>query len=102
MALVPTMVLVSRQYLAYPVLHYFHSRRRAASAALAIAALREAVLLLGHGVAEGSRPDPGPLRAVRRAVDALAAAMRPSAGTEAADPPPAPDLRPLREAGTPA
>jgi hypothetical protein len=101
MALVPTLVLVSRQYLAYPVLHYFHSRRQAASAALAIAALREAVLLLEHGVAPGHRPGPGSMRPVRRAVDALAAAMRPSAVSEVRDPPPAPDLGLLQDAGIP-
>src|SRR5206468_2195236 len=101
MTLVPTLALASRQHLAYPVLYYFHSRRRAVSCAVAVATLREAVLLLEHGVAAAHRPDRASVRPVRRAVDALAAAMWASAVDEPADLPPVPDLSPLRDAGIP-
>lgn len=56
-AIGPPLVTLAEQHIAYPVLHYFHSGSRYLSAPLAIAALDDALLLMGSAVAAEARPD---------------------------------------------
>ena len=70
-ALTPLISELSEQHLAYPVLHYFHSRERSRSLPLSIAALDEAMTLLQYAVLENYRPDPASVNPLRRACAAF-------------------------------
>lgn len=98
-ALTQLMHGAGQHHLAYPVLHYFHSRDRESAAALNIANLAQALHLLRHGVAGDARPDPAAVGALDSAVgsflDTLSSAYI-APGDEALHPPP---LEPLRQAG---
>lgn len=92
----------AEQHLAYPVLHYFHSRHPAISTPRAVAALDEAMLLLSAAVAPAARPDISAVDPMRRVVDRyLNAVAATSATPHGADPPPPPDLQVLAAAGIP-
>ena len=69
--LTPLIIGLSEQHLAYPVLHYFHSRERTRSLPLSIAALDEAITLLQYAVPPEHRPDRASLNPVRRACSAF-------------------------------
>ena len=69
--LTPSILGLSEQHLAYPVLHYFHTRERSRSLPLSIAALDEAITLLKYAVPEEHRPDPASLNPARRACSAF-------------------------------
>ena len=70
-ALAPLISDLGEKHLAYPVLHYFHSRERIRCLPLSIAALDEALTILQYAVAEECRPDPAALNPVRRACAAF-------------------------------
>ncbi|MFP4312664.1 MAG: ion channel [Nitriliruptoraceae bacterium] len=92
----------TRQFLAYPVLYYFHSTQRATSIELGTAALNEAVLLLEHGIHEDVRLPPPTVTALRRCLRELAHVAGAGSFVDPAEhPPPPPDLAPLRRAGIP-
>ena len=95
---------VAEQHLAYPVLHFFRSRRPEASPPLAIARLDDALLLLQSAVAEPVRPPGAAVVPVRRVIDryvstATAGRAQDPGGAEA--PPPAPAVDRLARAGVP-
>ncbi|TYP90294.1 potassium channel family protein [Blastococcus xanthinilyticus] len=103
LALPGQLATVAEQHLAYPVLHFFRSRRAEAEAPLAIARLDDAALLLRFAVAEHVRP-PGPaVDQVRRVVDRyLATATAGHDGpAEEEEPPPPPEVGRLAAAGMP-
>lgn len=70
-SLTPLISELSEKHLAYPVLHYFHSRERTRCLPLSIAAFDEALTLLQYGVLEEYRPDPASLNPARRACAAF-------------------------------
>ncbi|MGY1708737.1 potassium channel family protein [Geodermatophilus sp. SYSU D00758] len=93
---------VAEQHLAYPVLHYWHSRDRGASAPLALAQLDDALLLLRGAVAENARPGESAVVALRRSLGRyVLAAGAVSAVPETDRRPPVPDPGPLAAAGIP-
>lgn len=94
-------LLMGRRYLGYPVLHYFHTRDRAMSTSLSLAALHDALMLLEHGVDESVRCDPATLRPLRASFQSLFREERLELADPAEQPPPLPDLEPLRAAGIP-
>ncbi|MBE9045062.1 two pore domain potassium channel family protein [Pleurocapsales cyanobacterium LEGE 10410] len=69
--LAPLIVGLSEQHLAYPVLHYFHTRERSRCLPLSLAALDEALTLLQYAVPIEHRPDHASLIPVRRACSAF-------------------------------
>ena len=93
----------AEQHLAYPVLHYFHSRPRFTAAPLALAHLDEALLLLQEAVVEDAQPATGTVAPTRRAVDRYLDTVGATSTmpVRADDPPPLPDLAGLRQAGVP-
>lgn len=85
---------VAYQHLAYPVLHYLHTGSRWAAFEPNIATLDETVTLIEHGLVD---PDPGIVGPLRDAVDRYLETV-PIPDLDV-DPPPVPDLAPLREDG---
>ena len=98
--LAPMLHSLRQQHLTYPVLHYFHSRERESAAAAGVTDLAQALHLLRHGVAEGSRPDPSALLVAEASVDGFLETSRGSHVSIRA-PLPLPPLGPLLEAGIP-
>jgi Ion channel len=94
--------VVAEQHLAYPILHYFHSREPQASAAVAVAQLDDALLLLSAAVVPQARPDDSTVRPVRAAVDRyVATAAMTSSVPRHVDVPPLPDIAALEAHGVP-
>lgn len=92
---------LSEQYLAYPVLQYYHAARAEKSPAVGIVILDEALTILRYGVPEPLRPNAAVLRSARAGVGSVLETLD-SAFIRAADEvPPAPDLGRLRAAGVP-
>lgn len=90
----------AQQHLAYPVLHFFHSTSSAASAPRAIAALDDALVLLGCGLSSGVAPGAstlGPLQSALQHYGDTVGAI----GGRNVGPPPLPALHVLRSAGVP-
>ena len=96
-----SIALTSQRHLAYPVLHFFHGRDRAAAFAVNVAALDEAVTVLDTAVIASHRPHPLHLHAWRHAVHRLLEVIEGDFGGPADAPPPDPDLGRLRDAGIP-
>ncbi len=94
-------LLMGRRYLAYPVLHYFHTRDRSMSISLSLAALHDALMLLEHGVDESVRHDPATLKPLRAAFEALWRGDRLQFAEPAEEAPPAPSLESLSKEGIP-
>lgn len=94
-------LLMGRRYLAYPVLHYFHTRDRSMSVSLSLAALHDALMLLEHGVEESARCDPATLKPLRAAFAALWHGERLQFAEPSEEAPPLPSLERLRHAGIP-
>ena len=69
--LTPLILGLSEQHLAYPVLHYFHTRERSRCLPLSLAALDEALTLLQYAIPSEHRPDPASLKPARRACSAF-------------------------------
>jgi hypothetical protein len=101
-SLTAELATVAEQHLAYPILHYFHSRNPRASAPVAVARIDDAMLLLAAGVAPDARPPDSAVQPLRVAVEryvatvAMTSAMRRAAGV-----PPPPDLGRLAALGVP-
>ena len=89
-----------QQHLAYPVLHYFHSREPSSAAAPNIVNLGLALDLLTHGLVADARPVPGVLEPMRRTLDSFLATLQ-GAHFAPAAPLAQPSLDPLRELGVP-
>ena len=69
--LTPLIVGLSEQHLAYPVLHYFHTKDRSRSLSLSLAALDEAMTLLQYAIPVEHRLDRAALIPARRACSAF-------------------------------
>ena len=66
-----SLVALGEKHLAYPVLHYFHTRERLRCLPLSMAAFDEAMTLLQYAVSADCRPDPAALNPARRACAAF-------------------------------
>jgi hypothetical protein len=89
--LVPELTGLAQEYLAYPVLHFFHSADRDTAIAPAVAVLDDALQLLRYGVAPAHRLDPVTLRATMGGVDVVLDALEIAhidASDDQPDPPP--------------
>lgn len=100
-SLLPLVVLSAEQHLAYPVLHYFHSREPDLAAPRAIAHLDEALTLLTKGVSEECRPDPSVLEPLQYGIDRYLSTATHTSWSPDVGAPPAPRLAVLAEAGIP-
>jgi hypothetical protein len=89
----------AERHLAYPVLHFFAGRSRTSAFEPNIAALDEAVLVLGSAVPQEIRPHAIALQAVRRSVDHLLEVVSQKYIIPGEDPPPGMDLSRLAVAG---
>ncbi|RRJ29390.1 potassium channel family protein [Halocatena pleomorpha] len=86
---------------AYPILHYFHSKRTTQAPTTSIATLDEALTLLQFGVAEQDRPDELRIMQVRSSIQNYLKIVG-STYVEPADrSPPPPEIATLREMGIP-
>lgn len=92
---------LTEQYLSYPVLQYYHAARAQKSPALAVGVFDDALTLLRYGVPDEVRPDIAGLSSARATVDSFLETLEAAFVPAAPDPPPAPDLGPLRAAGIP-
>lgn len=99
--LVPATAASAEQHLAYPVLHYFHAATPRLAAPVAVARVDEALLLLRAAVAAPATLETQATEPLRFAIERYVAAAAGTAWWPSAEPPPAPDLGPLREAGVP-
>lgn len=97
----PLLLLHSERHLAYPVLHYFHAAEQRAALAPHILVLDDAVTLLSECVPGAYRPDPSVLRATRHAIDVFLGRITHHFITQADEPPPHPDPRPIEAASVP-
>ncbi len=92
---------LSEQYLAYPVLQYYHGAKASKSPIIGVLILDEALTLLRYGIPEAARPNQAILRSARATVSSFLETM-PSAFIHAApDPLPEPQLQKLRDRGIP-
>ena len=101
-SLVPMLAGLGESHLTYPVLHYFHSTKRSASAAPSVAALDEALTILECGLQKGCSLDLPSLGAAREAITEFLNTLAPALIHPAETTPPPPSLQPLRDAGVPA
>lgn len=91
----------THQHHSYPVMHYFHSDDAESAVPLRLAVLDEALTLLRYGVARECRPAPLVLHTLHCAVTGYLRVVQAAYVAPASDPPPPPDLGPLRRAGIP-
>lgn len=94
------LLTTTQQHLAYPVLHFFHSRQASTSAPRSVAALDDALLLLVAGVAEDVAPGRDVLGPLQRALEHYADTVHSVAGGDPGGPP-CPPLAPLEAADMP-
>lgn len=99
--LAPSIVKHAQRHLAYPVLHYFHSRTRREAFPVQIAALSEALVLLEERVAPDARPDAVAMRSARAAIDTYLDVLHLEASDQERQTPPDLDTTPLSAAGIP-
>ena len=83
---------VAQQHLAYPVLHYFHAKGPASSAAVAITVLDEAITVLELGVEELPSDVGGAIRPLREAIGQLLHTLQGAFIRAVDEPPPPPEL----------
>ena len=100
-SLTAMLALLGESHLTYPVLHYFHSSKRASSVAARTATLDEALTVLECGMQQGCSLDLPSLGAAREAISQFLLTLKPALIEPAKEVPPAPSLRPLRDAGVP-
>jgi hypothetical protein len=97
----PMINLLTERHLTYPVLHYVHAPKRLSASAPSLAALDEALTLLQYGLASECRPHRTVIESCRRVLTFYVSTLRASHIAATAEPPPPPDLGPLRRAGLP-
>lgn len=100
-AITPLLAKLEQLYIAYPVLHYFHSTSRESAAAPSIAALDEALTVIEYGIKKEYQPDPVALHPVRQAIWELLTTLRVDFIEPAAEAPPIPSLDRLRSSEIP-
>ncbi len=101
MGLTGEIARLDQGYLAYPVIHYVHARKRVGSAAVALASLDDALTILECGMPEEESINPSVVLPVRDAVSTLLGTLDAAFIPPAEHDPPLPSLEPLRDAGFP-
>ena len=99
-SLAPLLQTSRQQHLAYPILHYFHSRDRNSAAAPNITNLSQALHLLRNGISEDARPDSALVDPLDRAIEGFLETLR-DAHLKPQEPVPLPALDPLRSHSIP-
>ena len=100
-SLTPLVATVRQRYLAYPILHYFHSDDPRMSAPLRLAALDEAVTLLTHAVEPRVRLPRQVVAPLRAQLNGYLEMLEAQWIEPAAEPPPGYRLAELRAEGIP-
>ncbi|HWE95877.1 MAG TPA: potassium channel family protein [Tepidisphaeraceae bacterium] len=100
-SLTSMLALLGESHLTYPVLHYFHSSKRSSSVAARVACLDEALTVLECGLQKGCSLDLPSLGAAREAITEFLMTLKPALIAPAAEVPPSPSLRSLRDSGVP-
>ena len=100
-AIAPTLNRSQQLYLAYPILHYFHSPDRDGALPLKLAVLDEALTLLAHGVEPSRRLPRQVLMPLRGALDGFVGTLSTAWIEPADEAPPPPDLAALAGRGVP-
>lgn len=88
----PSIVSLAQQHLAYPSLHYLHSNTPAAAFSVRLAALDDAISILGNAVREDLRPDATTLMLNREAIVLFLRLLECSKVRPADNAPPEPSL----------
>lgn len=91
----------AEQHLAYPVLHYFHSRTPVTAAPVAVAHLDEALLTIQTAVDRAAQPGAATVTPARNAIGRYLRATGVTGGSTTNPEPPTPDLARLAEAEVP-
>lgn len=97
----PVIAHLAEEHLSYPMLHYYRAGARATAFGPSVAALDEALLVLGEGVAERVALPPVVVEPARDAVDGLLGSLPAPFEQRAEEPPAPPDLSPLGPEGIP-
>ncbi len=97
----PILELYTQRHAAYPILHYFHSSTRRTATGPTLAALDEALLLLTAAVRPETRPAQSETKPLQIALAGLLRTLQRRYIPKSDEPPPAPELGPLRACGIP-
>lgn len=100
-AVMPLVATARQLYLAYPILHYFHSTDVRAALPVRLATLDEAVTILAHGVAPGARLPVQVIGPLRAQLNGFLSTLHAQWIEPAWPAPAAPSLAPCRAAGIP-
>lgn len=92
---------ITEQHLAYPILHYYHAADNTKASAIAVVILDEALTILEFGIQRPFRPPRSILRSTREGLESYLGILEAAYISLARQPPPVPDLSPLRDAGVP-
>lgn len=102
-ALIPQLLMLGELHLTYPVLHFFHSPKRASSAGANIAMLDEALSILEFGLNQTCGVQVARVHSVREAINQYVVTLSPVLKyVRSSGPPPTPSLEVLRQGGLPA
>ncbi|NJL32551.1 MAG: two pore domain potassium channel family protein [Chloroflexaceae bacterium] len=99
--LMPSILSLSQQDLAYPIVFCFHNQERENEIGPAIATLGEVLLLLEHGLPAENRIDRLITSSLWGAIGVYLSTLDATAIDPADEPPPLPNLAQLRERGVP-
>lgn len=100
-ALTPKLLHLAQEYLAYPVLHSFHSPKVETAIVLSVAALDEALTTIEHGVSPELKLPSTTMFTLRRAITLFIATQNQKYYIKNINAPPLPDLRILQDQGIP-
>jgi len=100
-ALVTQINTITEQHVAYPILHYYHAGDNNKASAIAIVILDEALTIFEFGIQKPFRPPRSILHSVREGVESYLDVVESAYVKPPDQPPPPPNLSPLREAGIP-
>ena len=92
---------LTEQHLAFPILHYYHSKNADRASTVATGILDDALSILAFGVEEKYRPDHAAILTSRRSVQNFLKTLRSAFISPAGESPSLPDLARLRDAGIP-
>ncbi|PRY14369.1 ion channel [Pontibacter ummariensis] len=92
---------LTEQHLAFPILHYYHTKNAKKFQGTAIAVLYDAILLLEYGVEDECLPSQAYVSSTRETVESFLQTLKAAFIQKSEDAPPPPDLSRLREMGVP-
>lgn len=90
-------MLYSQHHLAYPILHYYHSKNKIESPAIALTALDEALTIMLLYIPEEKRPSKLSLYVLRRSINSYLQTLHDAFIKSAEENPPIPDLTVLQK-----